>query len=232
VDRQAEGLGAAGDGGADAAHADDAEALAPDAAAEHPGRRPAGPFAVGEDLAPSISRRGTARISAMVMSAVSSVSTFGVLVTVMPFFAAASTSMWSTPLPKLAISFRVNVRRGPSSDHAVAWVFNRKGLPVEIVAEFETWRRVRDSDGEEGWILQNMLSGKRTAMMAPWKQGQSISLYDSPSLQGGVVAKLAAGVVGDVSSCTGDWCEITAGGYDGYIEQTQLWGVYPGEAVD
>lgn len=138
------------------------------------------------------------------------------------------------PIPRFVSlkAEKVNVRRGPSSDHAVAWVFNRKGLPVEIVAEFETWRRVRDSDGEEGWILQNMLSGKRTAMMAPWKQGQSISLYDTPSLQGGVVAKLAAGVVGDVSSCTGDWCEITAGGYDGYIEQTQLWGVYPGEAVD
>lgn len=138
------------------------------------------------------------------------------------------------PIPRFVSlkAEKVNVRRGPSSDHPVAWVFQRKGLPVEIVAEFDTWRRVRDSDGEEGWILQNMLSGKRTAMMAPWKQGQSISLYDSPSLQGGVVAKLAAGVVGDVSSCTGDWCEITAGGYDGYIEQTQLWGVYPGEAVD
>ncbi len=108
VDRQAEGLGAAGDRGADAAHADDAEPLAPDAAAEHPGRRPAGPFAVARSstLAPSASRRGTASISAMVMSAVSSVSTFGVLVTVMPFLAAAATSMLSTPLPKLAISLR------------------------------------------------------------------------------------------------------------------------------
>ena len=85
VDRQAEGLGAARHRGADAAHADDAEALAPDAPAEHPGRRPAGPFAVAlSTLAPSVSRRGTASISAMVMSAVSSVSTFGVLVTVMP----------------------------------------------------------------------------------------------------------------------------------------------------
>ena len=41
----------------------------------------------------------------MVMSAVSSVSTPGVLVTVMPRALAAATSMWSTPAPKLAISF-------------------------------------------------------------------------------------------------------------------------------
>jgi SH3-like domain-containing protein len=138
------------------------------------------------------------------------------------------------PIPRFVSlkAEKVNVRRGPSSDHPVAWVFQRKGLPVEIVAEFDTWRRVRDSDGEEGWILQNMLSGKRTAMMAPWKQGQTIPLYDAPGKAGALVAQVGAGVVADVSNCTGDWCEVTAGGYDGWVEQTQLWGVYPGEPVD
>jgi len=116
------------------------------------------------------------------------------------------------PIPRFVSlkAEKVNVRRGPSSDHPVAWVFQRKGLPVEIVAEFENWRRVRDSDGEEGWILQNMLAGKRTAEIAPWKQGQ----------------------VAEVENCDGDWCELSAGGYDGYVQQTQLWGVYPGEKVD
>ena len=138
------------------------------------------------------------------------------------------------PIPRFVSlkAEKVNVRRGPSSDHAVAWVFQRKGLPVEIVAEFETWRRIRDSDGEEGWILQNMLSGRRTAVMAPWKQDESIPLYDRPSPTGGIVAKLSSGVLGEVSSCTGEWCEVTAGGYGGYVEQSQIWGVYPGESVD
>ncbi len=138
------------------------------------------------------------------------------------------------PIPRFVSlkAEKVNVRRGPSSDHPVAWVFNRKGLPVEIVAEFETWRRIRDSDGEEGWILQNMLAGKRTAVMAPWKQGQAIPMFDAPNRASKEIADLASGVIGDVSSCNGDWCEVTAGGYDGWVEQTQLWGVYPGETVD
>lgn len=127
---------------------------------------------------------------------------------------------------------KVNVRRGPSSDHAVAWVFNRKGMPVEIVAEFENWRRVRDSDGEEGWILQNMLSGRRTAVVAPWRPGQSLALLSDANGLSQPVARLGAGVVTEVERCTGDWCEITVDGYDGWIEQTMLWGVYPGEAVD
>ncbi|MCB1380013.1 MAG: SH3 domain-containing protein [Alphaproteobacteria bacterium] len=127
---------------------------------------------------------------------------------------------------------KVNVRRGPSSDHPVAWVFTRKGMPVEIVAEFETWRRIRDSDGEEGWILQNMLSGKRTAVVAPWRSGQTVPLHASAQADSGLVAKVGAGVVADVEDCTGDWCEITTNGYDGWIEQAMLWGVYPGERVD
>ena len=106
VDLQAERLGAASDRLADAAHADDAEPLAVDAVAEHPGRRPAGPVVLGvlQIGAPSASRRGTARISAIVMSAVSSVRTPGVLVTVMPRLRAVSRSMLSTPVPKLAMS--------------------------------------------------------------------------------------------------------------------------------
>ena len=126
---------------------------------------------------------------------------------------------------------KVNVRRGPSSEHPVAWVFNRKGMPVEIVAEFENWRRIRDSDGEEGWILQNMLTGKRTAVIAPWRQGQTMPLYDQATTAGGVVAKVTAGVVSEVENCTGEWCEISTNGYGGWIEQSMLWGVYPGEVV-
>ncbi|MBC8037666.1 MAG: SH3 domain-containing protein [Rhizobiales bacterium] len=138
------------------------------------------------------------------------------------------------PIPRFVSlkAEKVNVRRGPSSDHAVAWVFKRKGMPVEIVAEFENWRRVRDSDGEEGWILKNMLTGKRTAVVAPWRPGQALPLYSKASGGSALVAKVSAGVVSEVSSCTGEWCAITAGGYGGWIEQAMLWGVYPGEPVD
>ena len=63
---------------------------------------------------------------------------------------------------------RVNLREGPSKDHRTAWVFQRAGLPVEIVAEYETWRRIRDAEGTEGWVLHSLLSGRRTALVMPW----------------------------------------------------------------
>jgi SH3-like domain-containing protein len=125
----------------------------------------------------------------------------------------------------------VNVRRGPSNDHEVAWVFRRKGLPVEIIAEFEHWRRIRDSDGDEGWVYQSLLTGNRTAIVEPWKKGTTVALRKEPSSGAAAVAMLKSGVVADVEQCTGQWCELTVGGYDGWIDQAALFGVYPGETL-
>jgi SH3-like domain-containing protein len=138
------------------------------------------------------------------------------------------------PIPRFVSlkAEKVNVRRGPSSDHPVAWVFQRKGLPVEIIAEFENWRRVRDSDGDEGWILQSMLAGKRTAVVAPWRGEKPLALYSDTGGTGAAVANLKAGVMGDIKTCNGQWCEMTVDGYDGYAEQSMLWGVYPGESFN
>ncbi len=138
------------------------------------------------------------------------------------------------PLPRFVSlkTEKVNVRKGPSSDHAVAWVFQAKGLPVEITAEFETWRRIRDSEGAEGWILQNMLAGKRNALIAPSRKNQMIMMMNSPALTAAPMAKLSSGVMGEIKSCDGIWCRVVAGGFDGYIDQNLIWGAYPGEVVN
>ncbi|WP_163980849.1 SH3 domain-containing protein, partial [Raoultella ornithinolytica] len=71
------------------------------------------------------------------------------------------------PVPRYVSlkSDHVNVRAGPTKDQDVTWIYTRSGLPVEITAEFENWRRVRDSEGAEGWVYHSLLSGKRTAVV-------------------------------------------------------------------
>lgn len=127
---------------------------------------------------------------------------------------------------------KVNVRSGPTRDHAVAWVFTRAGLPVEITAEFETWRRIRDADGAEGWVYHSMLSGRRTALVSPWKGGEPTTLFSEPSRSASVRARLEPGVLGKIEHCDGRWCHFFESGFDGYVEQERLWGVYPGEKVE
>lgn len=127
---------------------------------------------------------------------------------------------------------KVNVRSGPTRDHAVAWVFTRAGLPVEVTAEFETWRRIRDSDGAEGWVYHSMLSSRRTALVSPWLKGEATTLYASADKSSAVRARLEPGVLGKVEHCDGKWCRFFDNGFDGYVEQERLWGVYPGEKID
>jgi SH3-like domain-containing protein len=127
---------------------------------------------------------------------------------------------------------RVNVRGGPDKDHDVSWVYTRVGWPVEIIAEFENWRRIRDSDGTEGWVYHSLLSGKRTATVQLKSKTDLAPIYAKPDPKSAVTAQLQVGVLGTVKHCTGKWCQIAGDGFDGWIEQNELWGVYPDEKVE
>jgi len=138
------------------------------------------------------------------------------------------------PLPRFVSlkADRVNVRVGPGESYDIAWVFTRAGLPIEVIQEYDTWRRVRDSDGSVGWIFQSLLSGDRTAVVSPWASGDIRALRSEPSPEARVTAYLQAGVLGAIDRCRDGWCWIAGDGFSGWIEQQQLWGVYPNEVVD
>jgi SH3-like domain-containing protein len=138
------------------------------------------------------------------------------------------------PVPRYVSlkSDHVNVRAGPTKDNDVAWVYTRAGLPVEITAEFENWRRVRDSEGAEGWVYHSLLSGRRTAVVTMKNKDDLASLYESANSSSPVAARLQAGVVAQVKRCDSHWCHIAGNGFDGWIEQQRLWGVYADEQVN
>jgi SH3-like domain-containing protein len=127
---------------------------------------------------------------------------------------------------------RVNVRGGPTRDHEVTFVYTRAGLPVEITAESDNWRRIRDWEGSEGWVYHSLLSGRRTAVVTPKDKKELVPLYDQGDSSAAVIARLQAGVLGLVKRCTGSWCRIAGPGFDGWVVQEQLWGVYPNETVE
>lgn len=128
-------------------------------------------------------------------------------------------------------SGRVNLRVGPGRDYAVSWLYLKPGLPVEVVQEYELWRRVRDSEGTEGWVYHSLLSGERTAIAAPWLKGKSttIDMHNSAGESATLVAKLEPGVITSVRECGLGWCEVEVSGRKGYVHQHEIWGVYPDE---
>src|SRR5437868_10091930 len=115
--------------------------------------------------------------------------------------AAVSTSGLPVPRYVSLKSDHVNVRAGPTKDNDVAWVYTRSGLPAEITAEFENWRRVRDSEGAEGWVYHSLLSGRGTAVITMKSKDELAPLYDRADPSSAVAARLHAGVVAQGRQC-------------------------------
>lgn len=148
------------------------------------------------------------------------------------------------PLPRFVTtrSNPINVRVGPGTRYDVAWVYVKAGTPVEIIQEFDTWRKIRDADGSEGWLHQNLLQGKRAGLVAPWMtSGEQVALLRGPEQSSGVRAWLTPSFRVDIKQCDGSWCEVVATthpvtgnpqSFDGYMHQTDLWGVYKDEEFD
>ena len=117
------------------------------------------------------------------------------------------------------------MRRGPTTQHAIEWVYRRDNLPIEVVAEYGNWRKVRDFDGTIGWMNRVVLSNQRTGMVIV----DGAKLFRTPSPDSNVVALMQAGLVGEVSRCDEGWCQMKAQDVLGWIPQSQLYGIRQGE---
>lgn len=135
------------------------------------------------------------------------------------------------PIPRFVSlrSDKVFVRTGPALRYPIKWVFQKEGLPVEVVQEFDTWRKIRDPDGEEGWVHQSLLSGHRSVVVSA---EEGITLRKDPLDSARASAVLESGVVASLQSCVSSWCEVSAGGYRGWTQRNFLWGIYADEELD
>ena len=121
----------------------------------------------------------------------------------------------------------VNVRAGPGVRYPVKWKFVQRNMPVQIIAEFDTWRKIRDWEGAEGWVHRAMLSTKRSLILVGAGQTMRKEADDGAP----AVARLAPGMVVVVSRCGREWCEVGSRGYEGWIRRHDVWGMYPGEKI-
>jgi SH3-like domain-containing protein len=122
---------------------------------------------------------------------------------------------------------KVYLRAGPGPDFPIQWVFVRRGLPVEILANFDIYRKIRDSEGTVGWVNQQMLTGRRSVLVS----GAVRDLHGEANPTSQVVAQLEPGVIASVSKCDPAWCEVKAGGYKGWLKRDEVWGLEPGEVI-
>lgn len=136
------------------------------------------------------------------------------------------------PLPRF-VSLRageVNLRAGPGVQYPVEWVYRKSGLPLEIIAEYKTWRKVRDWEGAQGWVHQTMLSAKRTFIIT----GATRSVLSKSETESRPVARVQVAVTGQLTACpvASDFCRVEVEGFEGWLARNHFWGVLKAETFE
>ena len=121
------------------------------------------------------------------------------------------------------------MRTGPERTYPAIWRYRRRDLPVQVVQVYGNWRRLREQDGTEGWMLATLLSAQRTAVVTG---NGPAPMYADPNSSAGLNWRAEPGVVGKVSKCESGWCLFDAGGKKGYVQVDRIWGVDAGEVVE
>ena len=114
----------------------------------------------------------------------------------------------------------VNLRIGPSFEYPIKLTYIKKYLPVVIVDQSETWRKIRDFESNSGWVHISQLSKKKTAINIKKRS----LLYKKSTIYSKPIAELEIGRLVLIKKCKLKWCKVTSGAYNGWIFKSSLWG--------
>jgi SH3-like domain-containing protein len=156
---------------------------------------------------------------------------FSIIICCFSAYNASAGNKVNLPIPRFVSvkSSEVNVRAGPNYRYPIKWVFVKKGEPVEVIAEFEQWRKIRDKQGDEGWVHETMLSGRRYVIIIGDKP---LIVYQKADLNSKPIFQVEPDVRSDLLECSKEWCRIQASQNKGWIERKNLWGVYSNEEIE
>ena len=117
-------------------------------------------------------------------------------------------------------SSKVNLRQGPSLNHPVKLVYNKKFLPVLILDKSYNFRKIKDHENNSGWIHISQLSKKKAALNI---EDKSI-IFRKPSEYSKPLATVQKGRLCLIKKCKDDWCKIKSGKYTGWMKRKNLVG--------
>jgi SH3-like domain-containing protein len=142
-----------------------------------------------------------------------------------PFNRAAGETPSGQPVPRfVSLKFaKINGRSGPDTDYPIRWVYQRKGLPVRVIAETEEWRRIEDPEGARSWVHRRMIDGRRTAIIRS-SRDMRVGMHVKPDSGSRLAAWASEGVIVDIVDERQGWREIKSGRYKGWVPAADLWG--------
>jgi len=123
----------------------------------------------------------------------------------------------------------INLRKGSSVNYPIVLKYTVRNLPIEIIDEYDQWRKIIDIEGNQGWIHKNLLKGDRFAIINP-SYNSPLQIKNKP--QGRVIGTIGGKNIVKINKCFLDWCSISHGNNKGWVEKNNLWGVYKYEKIN
>ena len=114
---------------------------------------------------------------------------------------------------------KANGRVGPSTKHKILWQYRRKGLPLIVVAETDTWRKVRDIKGDESWVHRPALSGIRNVITT-----EEATIHKNASVNAETMALTEKDTLLRLEECRKNWCKVSYEKIQGWIQRSEVWG--------
>ena len=158
-------------------------------------------------------------------------------------FAKEKGQVTGLPTPRFVAvkSNEINLRKGPNVSYPIRWVYKRKEHPMEVIAEFDNWRKLRDFDGADGWVHETLISGKRTVVIINndyfgnkpkyAKRNKELILFRHPDEKSHPMLRIEFGAIGKIKQCSKEWCKLQFAKDSGWARKKNLWGIYREEII-
>ena len=126
-------------------------------------------------------------------------------------------------------SNQTNLRIGSSTNYPIILKYVIENYPVEVIDEFNSWRKIIDFENNTGWIHETLLKGQRFAIILPSAK-ISAEVYSKP--EGTKVGVIGRRNIVKINKCIVDWCQIMFQNNYSWIPKKKLWGVYLNEEIN
>lgn len=114
----------------------------------------------------------------------------------------------------------LNMREGPGTHTAVLWELKR-GYPLQITGRKGSWVRVRDFEGDTGWVARSLTGNTPHHIV----KSKVANLRSGPGTQHRILGKVEYGELLRTREKRADWVRVERSeGMSGWIAKRLLWG--------
>lgn len=117
-------------------------------------------------------------------------------------------------------SNEVNLRTGPGNEYPIKYVYQLKEMPLKVLGEYDNWYKVKDKDGDEGWVNKNLTTKNRTIIVI---NGTQI-MYKKNNTDSRPIFRLEENVIVKYDKCNQNWCKVEINDKTGWIQKENIWG--------